>query len=292
MDKRIPLALVVAAAGLMVAPGGAGAATAIGDTFAPGSGCLGMQTRVQSTSPGEQYSAKSDGVITRWSFEAGATPPQLRFKVARSAGGDNFTVIGESPLVTPAAGTLNSFLTRIPVRTGDMIGFYNATVGNCETVQTGYTFHAFLNVDVPPGSTETFSANPGEKLDVSALLEPDCDKDGLGDETQDKDLSSCGTCKGQRLTIVGTSGEDAIVGTVGPDVIGALGANDKVRGLGGSDVICGGPGKDRLKGGPGRDRLYGQGGKDKLIGGKGSKDKCVGGKASDMASGCENERSI
>jgi Ca2+-binding RTX toxin-like protein len=291
--RRFSLASLAAAL-IAAIPSGASAGTQIGDTFAPDSGCLGMATRVQSISPGGQYSAKSDGVITRWNFEAGAAAPQLEFKVARSGGGNDFTVIGESALETPGVGTLNSFLTRIPVRTGDIIGFYNATVGDCETVQTDYTFHAFFN-DVQPGNTETFSANTGEKLDVSALLEPDCDNDGLGDESQDKDLASCGfkppTCKGKPLTIVGTPGNDEIVGTPGPDVIAALAGNDKVSGLAGKDVECGGKGRDTLKGGKSNDKLLGQKGRDTLKGG-GARDVCKGGKGNDSASKCEVEKSI
>jgi hypothetical protein len=80
-------------------------------------------------------------VITSWSFQAAGAPPQLKFKVGRFAGGNNFTVIGENGLVTPAANILNSYFTQIPVRAGDIIGIYTETSGNCERSLSGYDYH-------------------------------------------------------------------------------------------------------------------------------------------------------
>jgi hypothetical protein len=47
--------------------------------------------------------------------------------------------------------------------------------------------------DVPPGSTQTYMAGGSGKLDVSAVLEPDADGDGFGDESQDQCLGQSGT---------------------------------------------------------------------------------------------------
>jgi Ca2+-binding RTX toxin-like protein len=142
---------------------------------------------------------------------------------------------------------------------------------------------------------------------VSLDSEPDCDNDGLGDQTQDTNLSSCApgtipppapgpggttvTCKGLAATIVGTGGNDVRTGSQGKDVIAGLGGNDAFSGIAGNDVICGGAGKDTLKGGKGKDSLLGQKGKDALKGG-GGKDLCKGGKGNDSASKCEVEKSI
>ena len=61
--------------------------------------------------------APSGGVITSWSFHAGATAPTLlKFKVARPAGVNIFMIVGESPPKTPTAGVLNTYTdVRIPV---------------------------------------------------------------------------------------------------------------------------------------------------------------------------------
>jgi RTX calcium-binding nonapeptide repeat (4 copies) len=294
----------------MAVPSGAGAATTVGETFTPTTVCFTNQTLLQTTSPGAQYAVPSDGVITRWSFQASAAnvPTGLKFKVARPAGGNNFTVVGESTQVPPVASTLNNYFVQIPVRAGDLIGFYVVSPGNTRLCGinpvAGFAVHVIIG-DVSPGTTAAFGPQVGPKLDVSALLEADCDKDGLGDETQDQNLSSCApgtipppapgaataTCRGIAATIVGTNGSDVRTGSQGQDVIAALGGNDTLSGLGGNDVICGGAGKDSLRGGKGKDSLLGQKGKDALNGGP-SRDFCKGGKGNDTASKCEIEKSI
>jgi hypothetical protein len=202
--RRFSFACAVAAVALMVAPSGASAATTIGQTFDPyslvseGVECPSDFTRLQSVSPGAAYAAPSAGVITRWSFEADpvTTSGNIKFKVARPApgadftGDADFTVIGESEFVMPALGELNTYPIRIPVQAGDVIGTYTATTEPCARQQLGYALH-FKEDDVLPGSTTTFMRDPANQVDVSAILEPDCDNDGLGDETQDTNLSTC-----------------------------------------------------------------------------------------------------
>ena len=292
--RRVSLAsLVAAAAAAMVVPSSTSAAVTIGDTFPPTGSCAFSQTRLQSVSGG-QYSAPTNGVITSWSFEAASNEPDnLRFKVGRATGtADEFTIVGEStPLANITPSALNSFSTRIPVMAGDVIGLFNDGSGDCTQSSVGSTYHSF-SADLHPGDTQLFSENTDVRLDISATLEGDCDKDGLGDETQDADLSSCppAVCKGQQATIRGTAGNDEITGTPDRDVIAASAGKDKVSGLAGKDLICGGAGRDTLKGGKAKDKLYGQKGRDKLRGG-GGKDRCVGGKKNDSAKKCEVEKS-
>src|SRR5687767_4184555 len=104
----------------------ASAATQIGETFAPTADC-GDQPRTvfQSTSPNGQYAAPFTGVITSWSFQAGpVAPQQLKLKVGRAAGGDSFTVVGESAVESPVANAPNSFPTQVAVQAGDVIGIF------------------------------------------------------------------------------------------------------------------------------------------------------------------------
>jgi hypothetical protein len=303
-------ATVLVVTALIAAPSGASAATTIGQTVSPGP-CTAGPTRLQTTSPGNLYAAPSDGVITNWSFQAGAAVPTLKFKVGRPAGGNLYTIIGESALTTPAANILNTFPIRLSVRAGDLIGFYVGVAGQCGITGIPGFVHSAANGDITPPNQATFTAQPAQmvQLDVSAQLESDCDNDGFGDETQDQNLSSCApgttptgpaptlpsgapaTCRGIAATIVGTDGSDARTGTQGQDVIVALGGNDTLSGVGGNDVICGGAGKDSLKGGKGKDSLLGQKGRDALNGGPG-RDLCKGGKGTDTASKCEVEKSI
>ena len=183
----LALSVVVGLIGL-VGPSSAGAATQIGQTFAPATGCTDIQTQFQTATAGASYAAPIPGVITSWSFLAGSSPapPQLKLKVARQVSGNDYTIVGESGLVNPAPGVLNTFPTRIPVRVGDVIGFYNNTDlgGRCGELGGGINFVHFKFEDVQPGTTTTFGTS-SFRLDVSALVEPDADSDGFGDETQD-----------------------------------------------------------------------------------------------------------
>jgi Ca2+-binding RTX toxin-like protein len=305
--RTVPVAALVATA-LMAAPSGAGAATTLGETFTPPTSFLNDVTWLQSTSPGGKYAAPSDGVITSWSFQAGPTPPTgLKFKAARAAGGNDFTIVGESGVVAPEVSKLNTYLVKIPVQANDIIGFWSAGGQHGRSNALDYALHR-TGGDKPPSSTPvTYLPEPSLQLDLSAKLEADCDKDGLGDETQDPNISTCApgttpppapgpggttvTCKGLAATIVGTNGSDVRTGSLGQDVIAGLGGNDTLSGIAGNDVICGGAGKDTLKGGKGKDSLLGQKGKDALKGG-GGKDLCKGGKGNDTASKCEVEKSI
>jgi hypothetical protein len=315
--RRFSLGFLAAGAMLMAVPSGASSATQIGETFVPDVGCSADTTFAQGISPGGKYAAPSDGVITKWSFQAPTTgPDKLAFKVSRPAPGADltmdadFTVIGESGLVDPVADKLNTYPVQITVKKGDVIGFYwdagNVALPSCGRVMTGYTLF-FEQGDVPPGTTRTFTNQADRQIDISALLEPDCDKDGLGDETQDKIFTNAAcpgevTCKGRFLTIVGTDGPDEIVGTPNRDVIAALDGNDKVLALGGDDIVCGNRGKDRLLGQDGEDVLKGNRGKDTekggadddtlkgnrgadLLKGKGGEDFLGGGKGDDTCRG-------
>ena len=192
----VPLAAIVAAA----IPASAGAATQVGATFAaPNAGCGANITALQSGSPGGSYAVPLGGVITSWSFQAGATAPVgLKFKVGRPEGGNFFSIVGESPQQVPVANALNTYAdVRIPVRAGDVIGYAvigNAPMANCgrSGVEAAFTAHDVFG-DAPPGPGPVdFGPSFGPfQSNVSALLEPDCDNDGFGDETQDSDVVSC-----------------------------------------------------------------------------------------------------
>jgi Ca2+-binding RTX toxin-like protein len=256
-------------------------------------------------------------------------------KVFRLIGGTTYRVVGhEGPRTLSGPGLITFSGISVPVQAGDVLGL-NAGTGSgfvqCMFVASGDTMLYASPSDAADGQEVTFTTVPDRRPNVSAVVEPDCDNDGLGDETQDSDLSTCApgttptgpapgghTCKGLPATIVGTDGSDVRTGSQGRDVIAGLGGNDNLSGLGGNDVICGAKGNDTLRGGQGKDQLLGQKGKDNLLGNKGKdklsgkkgndrlkgaggKDKlkggggsdtCIGGKANDKASKCEVEKSI
>jgi hypothetical protein len=122
----------------------------------------------------------------------------LKLKVARPIGGATYMIVGDSAVESTVPGTLNVFSTRIPVEAGDVIGFHVVDNGACLRNIAGYGSDEVMG-DPAPGSTVTLDNPFASQLDVSAILEPDCDRDGFGDETQDPELPFSEACgKGNR----------------------------------------------------------------------------------------------
>ena len=281
-------------------------------------GCL----FVNDVIPGRELVSPFDGVIVRWRVRVGsATQAQsIRIRVVRrSAVNQNqFTVItsGELEPIPAGEGTY-PFSAQLPILAGDQVAGesgHNAEISWVANVAGASHFR--YNPSPADGETTPPGAAIDREISLNADVEADCDRDGLGDETQDTNLSSCApapgpgtgpgttpgpaptlpsgapaTCRGTPATIVGTDGNDVRIASPGQDVIVALGGNDTISGLGGKDVICGGLGKDTLRGGKGKDSLLGQKGRDALKGGPGP-DLCKGGKGNDTAAKCEVEKSI
>jgi hypothetical protein len=207
--SRSWLASLLGAAALIATQASpAGAAVTIGQTFIPDQDFGGSGTFIQTSSPDGSYAVPSDGVITSWSFQAAAGPtPPIKLKMFRFVSGTDYTTVGESQVVTPTAGILNTFPTRIPVKGGDVPAhFYSDTSVAFRNVP-GYdaVFNSGApgdpSLDAPPGTTLTYEFDAGDQLDLSAVLEPDADRDGFGDESQDKCIGTPGTANGCPSTV-------------------------------------------------------------------------------------------
>jgi hypothetical protein len=137
----------------------------------------------------------TSGVISSWSTLAVAGDTSLvELKVARVGAPGTYTITGSSQLRQVSPGGLNTFLTRIPVQDGDVIGLYyppQITNPGCSY----YTGDPGDVVSFPGGSNHpdpsvgtvivaNFMQVP-YRVNVSARLEPDADGDGYGDLTQD-----------------------------------------------------------------------------------------------------------
>ena len=200
--RRILVTFLLAAGALVALPAGAHAATTLGETFEPSS-CA-EETYIQTSDPGNRYTVPFDGVITRWSIQTDASPPPAaRLKVGRvPPGADlmtdiNITIVGQSALESLAPSSLNTFGTQVPVKAGDKIGEY-VTI-ECSRFDPSYIDH-YCCEDVQPGTTELFTDETYQQ-NIAAVLEPDCDRDGLGDETQDTNTASC-RVTGQRVAAI------------------------------------------------------------------------------------------
>ena len=190
MKRRLAggLGMALACAVLWSAP--ASAATQVGQTT--GSMPCGAQTVFQTGTPSGPQAAPAAELLTSWQYRSPMMSQigrALEFKVARSAGGNALTIVGESERETPTIPLSDlSFPTRISVQAGDIIGLYVPGTQAPYSVgpSPGYPSLAISDiVDRPAGDTSIYNPGTQTPVNVAAILEPDCDNDGFGDETQD-----------------------------------------------------------------------------------------------------------
>ncbi len=295
MRERLIVAVTAGAVlAMLAAPSAAGAAVSIGQTGAPNLSCHGQFYLIQSATDGDpSYAVPSGpyGVITSWSSEGFIENPGTgRLFVWRPTAAPNqFIYVDSTRPEIFAAGIVRTFAARLPVQVGDVLGMLapQPCLLGGPGHPVGDQVRSFPSATEPTkGSTKTTTELLfGSRILIAANVEPDSDRDGFGDETQDQCPTNAttqgpcsqtppATCKGNPATIVGTSGNDVRNGTSGKDVMVGLGGNDKLSGHAGNDTLCGGSGKDTLLGQKGRDTLKGGPGKDKLKGGAG-KDKQI-----------------
>ncbi|MEX2107615.1 MAG: hypothetical protein WD827_01860 [Solirubrobacterales bacterium] len=165
-------------------------------------------TLVQTSSPGNKYAAPADGVITSWGKWSSADPKklqQLKLKVARESPG-GWQIVAESNLETlTQVYAKNTFLTRLPVKLGDVIGLYGPGEQIMAWKESGYFAYGKFGEDALSSSAEFLQPTLNYLLVVYATWEPDLDGDGYGDESQD-------TC----LNFPGISGCAQTVPATGP----------------------------------------------------------------------------
>jgi hypothetical protein len=230
-----------------------------------GSHCTGNMAKagksyaaVQLSQGGVPTTAPVPGVVTGWKVRLipdvpGSAPQQL--KVFRPTGSPfQFQVVGESAIGNVVSGE-NTFATRIPIQAGDHIGlFANSVVGalyceeNPEAELPGNSI-GFIEGNPAVGSTATAEVSEAEAVvPVAAVIEPDADGDGFGDETQDKcpqsaavqvpcpvvTLSSSAAVKKGFVKVLVTSSFQASV-TVGGTV--NLGKGKAAKLSGGSQIV-------------------------------------------------------
>lgn len=202
------VAFLATAALALAVPTTAPAATVIGQTGTPGNVIVPGKTMLQSTFvSGAGYTAPAGGVITSWSSAANATANRTqKLLVMRLVSGNTYSVIQRDVLRTlTLVSQLNTFSgIHIPIEAGDRIGLYvpapqpgNASSGAFGTGDLGDVIKN--NIGAEPGSSVLLDApqNANNRVNLSAVIEPDADKDGFGDETQDKCATNAtvqGTC--------------------------------------------------------------------------------------------------
>jgi hypothetical protein len=207
LQARIWIALAAWLVVVAIPASPASAATPIGQvgTGAAPQECAETNLLQSSVDAGTPYVVPAGGgVITSWRHLGGVVAGSGKLLMWRAAGGNNFTVIGKSDLETFTSGVVREFPARIPVSGGDILGMRVVDdARNC--LQGGLTPGNVVQGESSPapepaiGETRALTALPGFRLNVAATLEPDCDGDGLGDETQDPVLPLNEVCgKGNR----------------------------------------------------------------------------------------------
>jgi hypothetical protein len=202
--KRSWVAVALGLVGLAT-PTTASAATTIGPNPLPQrTGVVGAaRTFTNSVVPGVELASPIDGVVVRWRVRRGSggggmTADTITLRVLRPTGVvSQFTAVGTSePHMVPGGAVdpvdVYEYPTRLPIAAGDRIGL--GTTAQTATYRT-MTNASYLERDPPlaDGATATFDPGtfPNLYVLVNADVEPDCDSDGFGDETQDADTSSC-----------------------------------------------------------------------------------------------------
>jgi hypothetical protein len=170
------------------------------------------------------------GVITKATFNVPAVPPiQTVIKTLRpTANLNEYTVISQSASFNVNTGN-NSYDVRLPVTAGDLLGASSSlAVLLCTTASASDVIGAAAG-DVQPGQTATYVPTASRALVAVATVEPDVDKDGYGDTTQDLCpqsaafqtvcpvivLDSFAAPSGNSITVVVATNNDATVKVLG-----------------------------------------------------------------------------
>ncbi len=198
MRLKVLLASSAAVLAFALSAGSASAATEFGDTCAADEVAEVEYTLTTLSAPPAALplTAPTGGVITKLKVNSQvplpfAVPTQV--KVLRSAGGNNYTVIGQQTVSAGPGVTIVD--ARIPVQAGDRLGLRGVPFSYSGSPVPSLALLCFTGVegvlgaalgDVPPGSTAEFPPATVAHVPLAAMVEPDADNDGYGDETQDK----------------------------------------------------------------------------------------------------------
>jgi len=195
MRKRALLGLAATAALVLSLAPAASAATEFGASCTANRAEEGMTpvSLIGLTQNGVPSGAPVSGVVTSWKVRVIGTPSVFsqQLKVFRpTASPALFQVAGESAPANVTGGE-NVAATRVPIQAGDLLGLFGAgDIGALycegpESAGAGNTIGGFAG-NPPLGSSATLiGSGSNVLLPARAVIEPDADKDGYGDETQD-----------------------------------------------------------------------------------------------------------
>jgi hypothetical protein len=207
--RLLALALCACALGVL-APSAASASSTLGSSLATNGlgaaqgGCSPLCTFIPTAvSGGNPVTSPIDGVIVRWSASASDTPTgtsTVRLRVIHSPAANQWVGVRTGPTQHTGAGfTTATFDLNpgIPIVTGDYIGVdtvrdNGTTNGSVIRSQPGSSYVDFTTT-LPDGGTPQVKV-PTASIEayVQAIVEPDADRDGYGDESQDQCVGTPG----------------------------------------------------------------------------------------------------
>lgn len=144
----------------------------IGNTF-PSLVCGGPAFVVQTANSAYVVPA-GDWRITAWSTQAGPGGGSMSLMIFRpTATPGTYLVVGESPVESLTANTLNTFTLTSPfaVQPGDLLGMWEGIGVNCAVFGGGVVQYNF-GAEPPAGATVTLGFSQGLHLNISATLSP------------------------------------------------------------------------------------------------------------------------
>jgi hypothetical protein len=142
--------------------------------------------------------APEDGVLVAARVHAkriaGAEPPRIAVLRPEADGGVGATVARSAPLpVSSRSGSLHEVDgLHLPVQQGDSVGFLFRAGEVDVGVRTRTRPDGAIQSFSPPCAPCGMDGGTGTELLFDALVEPDVDEDGLGDESQDPDGGGLG----------------------------------------------------------------------------------------------------
>ena len=189
--RRRLLALVAAGAATVLVGGGAvglGPGDRVGMMFYPqsSSNCP-DSTWLQVASVDNVSTVPHRGVLTSYRMQLGAeASANVAFRLGRPDGAGGWRVEGATPLVASQANQVVEQQMRVQARPGDVLGaYYGAGASpDCGRSEAGFDYVG-ANGNLTGGTLTPNFSGGGFRFSVEATLEPDADRDGFGDVTQD-----------------------------------------------------------------------------------------------------------
>ena len=135
--------------------------------------------------------APFDGVITSWTVRQSTGAPQpMTLRVLRFISGTTYLGVRSAPpdLFTAVGDSTVTFPTRLSIGAGERIGYdHSSSIHQCVS-GPGPAQQARWNPPLGDGEQRATMGFPGGGCEtpIQALVEPDADHDGFGDESQDQ----------------------------------------------------------------------------------------------------------